>query len=191
MPRFNAKLMQKKALILVGFILTFTMFYNMVSAYMLYNFDKQQKWAAEVSETSQSKFHIIKLNASLYSFVEDSDFEQVNQDVIVGEKSFHVFKKRIKDNVLELYVLNNVNESAMNVKLAKLAKVSFADDSDLSTSPLKKLLKLISFDYIFNKEFTIKNNVAQNLCASLYFNTTHNVKNGHTSLPFSPPKFIV
>lgn len=183
--------MQKKALILVGFILTFTMLYNMVSAYMLYNFDKQQKWAAEVSETSQLKFHIIKLNASLYSFVEDSDFEQVNQDVIVGEKSFHVFKKRIKDNVLELYVLNNVNESAMNVKLAKLAKVSFADDSDLSTSPLKKLLKLISFDYIFNKEFTIKNNVAQNLCASLYFNTTHNVKNGHTSLPFSPPKFIV
>ncbi len=183
--------MQKRAIILVGFFLTFTMFYNMASVYLLYNFDKQQKWVAEVEQARTSEFHIIKLNASLYSFAEDSDFRQVNQDVIIGEKSFHVFKKRIKDNILELYVLNNLNETAIDVNLSKLAEVSFDDDLDLASSPLKKLLKSISFDYIFNKEFTMDNNAAQNLCASLYYYTNQNLKNGYTSLPFSPPKFVI
>ena len=183
--------MQKKAIILVGIFLAFTMFYNLAGFYLIYKFDKQQKWVAQVEESRKSQFHIIKLNASLYSFAEDSDFEQVRQDVIIGEKSFHVFKKRIKDNVLELYVLNNLNETAIDVNLSKLAEVHFDDDSDLSKSPLKKLLKSISFDYILDSEFTIKNNVALTLCVPSHFYTIQNLKNGFTSLPFFPPEFNI
>ena len=183
--------MQKKALLLVGFMLTFTMFYNMVSAYLLFNFDRQQKWVAGIEKTQKSKFHVIKLNASLYSFAEDSDFQNVNLDVTIGEKSFHVFKKRIKDNVLELYVLDNLNESAIDINLSKLAEIDFHDDSDMSTSPLKKLLKSISFDYIVDKEFKINNNDAKFLRVPSHFYTIQNLKSGYTSLPFSPPKFVV
>lgn len=182
--------MQKRAIILVGFFLAFTMFYNMASFYLLYNFDKKQQWVAQVEDSRQSEFHIIKLNASLYSFADDTDFEQVNQDVIIGEKSFHVFKKRIKDNILELYVLNNLNETALDVNLSKLAEVNFDDDSDLSKSPLKKLLKSISFDYILEDKLDFKNNNLQNLQPKSYFWASQNIKNGYTSVPFSPPKQI-
>ena len=172
-------------------MLIFAMFYDGLSFYLLYKFDKKQQWVAKVEDARKSEFHIIKLNASLYSFADDTDFEQVNQEVIIGNKSFHVFKKRIKDNILELYVLNQLNETSLDVNLSKLAEVDFHDNSDLSKSPLQKLLQLLTFEYVFSKSIVCEIPLLFECDRVLSHFQKQQILGGFFDLPYCPPKNLI
>lgn len=74
----------------------------MIGYYLMFAFKEQQAWVARMENTSPSDFRVLRLNASLYSFVDDTEFEDVNEDVVINNKSYHIFKKQIKDNVLSL-----------------------------------------------------------------------------------------
>jgi hypothetical protein len=37
-----------------------------------------------------------RTNASLYSFVPDTEFEYVNENVVIDNKSYHIFKREFK-----------------------------------------------------------------------------------------------
>ena len=82
----------------------------MIGYYVMFAYKEQQAWVARMENTSRTDFRVLRLNASLYSFAEDTDFEDVNEDVIINNKSYHIFKKQIKNNVLSLYYLPNTDE---------------------------------------------------------------------------------
>ncbi|MEY4012973.1 MAG: hypothetical protein RIT22_2097 [Bacteroidota bacterium] len=70
----------------------------MIGYYLMFAYKEQQTWVARMEKTTHTDFRVMRLNASLYSFAEDTEFENVNEDVIINNKSYHIFKKQVKNN---------------------------------------------------------------------------------------------
>ena len=155
---------------------------------MVFAFHKEKKWIESVQDKPESEFKVIKLNATLYSFIEDSEMEKVNQNIVIDNKVYHVFKKRIKDNILNLYYLGDENQNAIDISLKKLVKAQ--SDSDTTTNPIEKLMKWLSKDYTF---------ASNTLFAFPDFSKTEkentidkdqSLLSGHTLKNYIPPKWV-
>lgn len=109
----------------------------MIGYYLMFAFKEQQAWVARMENTISSDFRVLRLNASLYSFVDDTEFEDVNEDVVINNKSYHIFKKQIKDNVLSLYYLPNANENTVSKDLNDLVHSQLFDTGSSKESPTK------------------------------------------------------
>jgi hypothetical protein len=133
----------------------------------------------------------MRLNASLYSFADDTEFEEVNEDVIINNKSYHIFKKQVKDNVLSLYYLPNTNKNTVSKDLNDIVDSQLFNSGSSKESPVKKLLKSFIKDYIDNPEVSIPMQTKAVASISLFTNNGVDFTNpGHLSLPYSPPDFI-
>jgi hypothetical protein len=168
-----------------------TLFYNMIGYYLMFAYQEQQAWVARMEKTTHTDFRVMRLNASLYSFADDTEFEEVNEDVIINNKSYHIFKKQVKNNVLSLYYLPNTNENTISKDLHDIVDSQLFNSGSSKDSPVKKLLKSFIKDYIDNPEVSIP--VPTNAVASteLFSNNDAEFTNpGHVSLPYSPPDFI-
>ncbi len=163
----------------------------MIGYYLMFAYKEQQAWVARMEKTTHSDFRVLRLNASLYSFVDDTEFEEVNEDVIINNKSYHVFKKQIKNNVLWLYYLPNTNENTVSKDLNDIVDSQLFNSGNSSKSPSKKLLKSFIKDYIDNPEMSIPK-PPQAVASSEAFaiNGAEFTNPGHLSLPYSPPDFI-
>ena len=163
----------------------------MIGYYLMFAYQEQQAWVARMEKTSHTDFRVMRLNASLYSFVDDTEFEEVNEDVIINNKSYHIFKKQVKDNVLSLYYLPNTNENTVSKDLNDIVDSQLFNSGNSKESPVKKLLKSFIKDYIDNPEVSIP--VPTKAVVSIGVNTTNAfgfTNPGHLSLPYSPPDCI-
>lgn len=168
-----------------------TLFYNMIGYYLMFAYKEQQAWVARMEKTTTDDFLVMKLNASLYSFVDDTDFEDVNEDVIINSKSYHIFKKQVKDNVLYLYYLPNTNGNAVNKDLNDIVDSQLFNSGNSKESPVKKILKSFIKDYIDNPEVSIPVPTKEVAFVVLSNSTTTQLtRTGYLSLPYSPPDFI-
>jgi hypothetical protein len=168
-----------------------TLFYNMIGYYLMFAYKEQQAWVARMEKTTPTDFRVMRLNASLYSFADDTEFEDVNEDVIINNKSFHIFKKQVKDNILSLYYLPNTNENTVSKDLNEIVDSQLFNSGSSKESPVKKLLKSFIKDYIDNPEVGIPM-PTQAVASTEPFVTygTEFTNPGHLSLPYSPPDFI-
>jgi len=163
----------------------------MIGYYLMFAYQEQQAWVARMEKTTHTDFRVMRLNASLYSFADDTEFEEVNEDVIINNKSYHIFKKQVKNNVLSLYYLPNTNENTISKDLHDIVDSQLFNSGSSKDSPVKKLLKSFIKDYIDNPEVSIP--VPTNAVASteLFSNNDAEFTNpGHVSLPYSPPDCI-
>ncbi|HEX9151332.1 MAG TPA: hypothetical protein VF842_04575, partial [Flavobacterium sp.] len=102
---------------IASLFLLVTLFYNALGYYLMFAYQQERAWVTTMEKASSSELHVIKLNATLYSFIEDTDFEYVNENVIINNKSYHIFKKRIQNNILSLYYLRNTHQDAIGKDL--------------------------------------------------------------------------
>lgn len=181
--------MKRTAAFLLTITLVSSLFYNLVSYYMAVSYQKEQSWIKSIQNAPDSKFKVIKLNATLYSFMEDTDMEKVNENVIIDNKIYHIFKKRIKDNVINLYYLGVENQNAIDVSLKKL--VDSQKDSNATNSPVEKLIKTFSTDYLF------ANYPKFSFSDDLFYTTKPSFKNykakilfGFLTINYTPPKLV-
>ncbi len=180
--------MKKAASILLVISLFTSLFYNVVEYYMMVAYQKEQNWISSMQNNPESAFKVIKLNATLYTFIEDSDIEKVNENVIIDNKIYHIFKKQIKDNVLNLYYLGDENQNAIDVSLKKI--VDYQTDNLSNKSPIEKLIKSFNKDYLENNfktfvfySLTTKPNLN-------YSNQKQNLLSGYINLNIPPPKLV-
>lgn len=114
-----------------------------------YNFSIEQKernWIKAMQMIPDKEFNVLKVNASLYSFTNDVALEYVNTNIIIGKNTYHVFKRKIKDNILYLYYLKNINS------LSKQLKQLASDDNFSDTkSGTNKNLKISVNDYLVDE----------------------------------------
>ncbi len=179
--------MKKTASILLITLLLTSICYNLVAYYVVFSNQKEQSWVKNKQNTPDSQFKVIKLNATLYSFIEDSDIEKVNENVVIDNKVYHIFKKQIKDNVLNLYYLGDENQTAIDVSLKKIMDADNSSDK----MPVKKLLNTISKDYISSYGYklvvfelkTISN-------PAIFENPNSSLLDGFSNLNTPPPVFI-
>lgn len=181
--------MKKAASLLLVITLFTSLFYNVVEYYMLVSYQKEQNWVASMQNTPESAFKVIKLNATLYTFIEDSDLEKVNENVIIDNKIYHIFKKQIKDNVLNLYYLGDENQNAIDVSLKKI--VDYQSNSQSNNSPIEKLIKSFSKDYLENNFNSFAFNTVISYKPNLIFNNQEQkLQSGYLNLNIPPPKLV-
>ena len=176
---------------IASLFLLVTLFYNVMGYYLMFAYQKEQAWVSAVEKRHDSEFQILNLNATLYSFIEDTDFEYVNQDVMINNKSYHVFKKRIQNNILSLYYLRNAHEDAISQDLKDIVDNQLFNGSSSKESPVKKLLKSFLKDYVPNTDacFTFSPEKEKEAVA-INYDPTASLQTGHPALSYTPPDFV-
>lgn len=156
----------------------------------MFAYQEEQEWVSSVEKRHDSEFQVIKLNATLYSFIEDTDFEYVNEDVIINNKSYHIFKKRIQNNILSLYYLRNSHQDAISQDLKNIVDNQLFNGSSSKESPVKKLLKSFLKDYVPSTVdyFTFLPEKETEVVA-INENPIASLRSGHRALSYTPPDF--
>jgi hypothetical protein len=183
--------MKRKASTLLLIILTTTFLYNVVGFHLLFTLEKEHSWVIAMQNIPDSEFKVIKINATLYSFTEDTEMEYVNENMTINNKVYHVFKRKIQDNIISLYYLPNKQQSVTDINLKKLVENDQTDNVPLSKKPMEKLFKSVVKDYTQHssnaftflgksKKFTLK----------FDFHPQGILHSGYLSLADSPPDLV-
>ncbi|SHL99482.1 hypothetical protein SAMN05216269_10249 [Flavobacterium xinjiangense] len=165
-----------------------TLFYNVLGYYTMFAYQKEQTWVSSMEKIPSSEFQVIRLNASVYSFIEDTDFEYVNENVIIKNKSYHIFKKRIQNNIISLYYLRNSYGDVIGKDLSEIVDNQLFNSTTSKESPAKKLLKTSLPDYIPNTTVCIDFSAKIDLnSAEPIITPNKELDSGYLSLSYSPP----
>ncbi|QOG00753.1 hypothetical protein [Flavobacterium sp. MDT1-60] len=133
---------------IASLFLIVTLFYNVLGFYIMFAEQQEQVWVNAMEKTDNSNFEIIEVKITPYAYVVDSGIEEVNEDFVINNKTYHVFKKRIQNNVLKLYCLKSSHNEALNKDLKKIVDSQLFDDNSNKENPGKKLMKSFIQDYI-------------------------------------------
>ncbi|MFN7100008.1 MAG: hypothetical protein ACK4M4_06510 [Flavobacterium sp.] len=176
---------------LATLFLIVTLFYNVMGYYLMFAYQEEQAWVASIEKKDNINYQVIRLNASLYSFVEDTDFEYVNENVVINHKTYHIFKKRIQNNVLSLYYLPNSHQDKTNSDLHDIVDQQLFNTGTSKESPIKKLIKSFLKDYIQQNTATITFSQCVALPNVVFAKTpTPLLASGFRLIPFSPPDLV-
>ncbi|WP_426484944.1 hypothetical protein [Flavobacterium sp. 2] len=137
---------------IASLFLIVTLFYNVLGFYMMFAEQQEQVWVTAMEKTEDSNFEVIEVQIDPYAYVVDSGFEEVNEDFTIENKTYHVFKKRIVNNVLKLYCLKNSYTKVFSKDLKKIVDSQIFDTSSNKENPSKKLMKSFITDYIPNND---------------------------------------
>ncbi len=166
-------------------------FFNTVGYYALLKYELATTRHVEIAGLPKEAFDIIKLPASLYSHLEDSQFEIIDEEFSVGEKTYNSVKQRVINDTLEIYCLRNFKKEA----LQQLANALSIENSSgkLNFPATKSLIKAAFKDYLLNLPPDV---VRQSVLVVTQTNTTLTARN--TSIlpnPFlaihAPPPDVV
>jgi hypothetical protein len=133
---------------IASLFLIVTLFYNVLGFYIMFAEQKEQVWVNAMEKTDDSNFEIIEVKINPYAYVVDSGIEDTNEDFVINNKTYHVFKKRIVNNVLKLYCLKNSHNQALSQDLKKIVDSQLFDADSDKENPSKKLMKSFIQDYI-------------------------------------------
>nr|WP_294923734.1 hypothetical protein [uncultured Flavobacterium sp.] len=133
---------------IASLFLIITLFYNVLGFYIMLAEQKQQVWVNAMEKTDESNFEVIEIKINPYAYVVDSGFEETNADLVIENKTYHVFKKRIVNNVLKLYCLKNSHNEILSKDLKKIVESQLFDANSNKEDPNKKLMKSFIKDYI-------------------------------------------
>lgn len=168
-----------------------TLCYNVLGYYLVFNQQEEQNWVEAMQEKATSEYKVLQLNASIYTFVQDTDFEYVNENVEINNKFYHIFKKRIQNNILYLYYLPNSHQDKISKNLNNIVDQQLFDHSPTKESPTKKLVKTFISDYVVTKPILI--NAPMYLFSEIdTHQQTQNARPlcGYFNTPYSPPDFV-
>jgi hypothetical protein len=183
--------MKKTSSIFLLTTLLVTLFCNVLGYRMLFAFDQEQEWITAMQKIPDSDFKIIQLNATLYSFREDTDFEYINENITINHKLYHIFKKRIKDNVLNLYYLPNTKSSLSSKKIENIVDNQLFNSSKENKNGSKKITKTFSIDFIIeNQEKAAQPIIANHKLKPIKSFSDIGLNIGHTNLLYSPPDLV-
>ncbi|MGL2992762.1 hypothetical protein [Flavobacterium sp. TSSA_36] len=168
-----------------------TLFYNVLGYYLLFHQQEEQQWVARMEHKEPSTYKILQMNASIYTFVEDTDFEYVNENITLKNKHYHIFKKRIQNNILYLYYLPNSHQDTLNTDLNSIVEQQLFDHSTSKDTPTKKLLKIVTAEYVASLPITITPPVVI-VTTPLQLAQVQPAKTlyGYYNLPYSPPDVV-
>ena len=177
----------------LALLLFAAVFLNNLAGCLLYFMqEKENNWVAKIEKKEVQVFKIIKFNASVYSFMDDTELETVNQNIEIDHKIYYVFQKQIKNNVLILYYLPNKNVSQTLVNIAKIVE----KDIDFVQNPVKKgmqkVYKTFDKDYVASYFYVNTNSNGFYLKTSIVkFFENQQTLTGFLFKDIAPPKILL
>lgn len=182
--------MKKIASILLFTTLLVTLIYNALAYRMLFAFDQEQEWVTAMKKIPNPEFKVIQMNASLYTFAEDTELEYVNENITLNNKSYHIFKKQIKNNIINLYYLPNVNSSLSTEEIENIIDSQLFNSSNENKGASKKIVKTFAIDYFIQyPEFIAISNTTDFKLIPITSFLNEKLDTGHIASFYSPPDF--
>jgi len=152
---------------------------------------QEQLWVSAMEKSEDSNFEVIKVSINPYGYVVDSGFESVNEDVVIENKSYHVFKQRIQNNVLKLYCLRNSGKQAFSNDLKKIVDSQLFDTDSNKENPTKKLIKSFIKDYIPNNpSVLITATIIVYHDTTLSYHPKSTLLSGYFTMNYPPPNMV-
>lgn len=122
--------------------------YNAFGYYLLFAYEQAQTKAVLLQNIPDSAFQVLKLKVAVYASVEDRAFEYLDKDFIVENKTYHIVKKRIQNDTLNLYYLRDYRQDALRKSLNDILESQTFNNTSTNDTPIKHLLKSFIKDYI-------------------------------------------
>lgn len=125
--------------------------FNAFGYYLLFGYEQKaahQKFVQSVQNLPNTAFNIVKFKVSAYVNIEDRDFEYVEGSYVSEGKTFNFIKKRIHNDSLELYCINNVGQDLLNAKFNQYVQENIIDTDDDNVPPAKLTFKSFLKEYI-------------------------------------------
>lgn len=178
--------MKKFASLLVTLLLTSTFLYNVAGIYLYTSEINESNWVETIENTEHLDYKVLRLNATVYSFMEDSDFEYVNENITVDNKVYHIFKKRVQNNIISFYYLPNHHQSAIINKLKQSLDQSNGVDHKKNNN--QNSFKLVK-DFVPSVAFDLPSYQVVDYAQKAVDTTLEmSIHTGYYELPYSPPK---
>ncbi len=175
---------------IASLFLIVTLFYNVLGFYMMFAEQQEQVWVNAMENTDNSNFKVIEIQINPYAYVVDSGIENVNEDFVIENKTYHVFKKRIQNNVLKLYCLKNSHNDVMSKDLKKIVNSQIFGTNSNKENPNKKLMKSFIKDYIPNDTFDFVITIVSIFPVTLYYNPKKDLLSGYFTTNYPPPDMV-
>jgi hypothetical protein len=123
--------------------------YNAFGYYALLAYDISQTRQFQLQELPDDAFSVVKIPVALYTHVEDTDFEYLEDVISYHGKTYNMVKKRVKNDTLHIYTLRNYRHEQAVSQLNSYVKdhITIEKNSTKST-PTKKLIQALLKDYI-------------------------------------------
>ena len=174
----------------MAIVLLLVVFVNNVLVCVLYiQENKQMAWRQDIEQSSHSVYKTMSFNASVYTFVDDTEVEIVHQNIEINNNIYFVFSKQIINNRLILKYLPNNNLSQTVAKLSNIVERDVAFNSNPLKKDLGKVFKIFDKDLANPIEF--KNNfsfVINATTACMIDQLAHNTCCGYLFKEIAPPQ---
>ncbi len=177
----------------ISLLLLSLFLYNMVGYYTLF-FIQQVNIKQDITQTieqgniSEEDLIVFSIPITL-PYQSERDFERIEGDFEYEGKQYEMVKKRLKNDTLYVYCLNNVAQERLKAKLSKHTAAHVGDPAGSNTSKsAEKIIKQIIKDYL-SQPADIFSAHLQN--SALLTTPTHylmHVSSSALRIPSPPPK---
>lgn len=133
----------------------FLLLFNAFGYYLLLSYQQIQAHEIAIDKVPNSSFKVIKMLVSAYADIEDRDFEYVDGSFFYEGKAYNFVKKRIKNDSLELYCLNNTRQDQLTAQLHDYLKQNVLNTKDSDNQTVKQILKQFLKKYIVESIYSI------------------------------------
>lgn len=177
----------------IGLILLLPLLlYSAFGYYILFAYLHQNARIDYLEHLPDEAYQVLSYKLSDYTIrIHDTDFDWVDTELTLEGKSYHIIKKRITDNTLQLYYLPNHKQDDLRQTLNNIVDSQTLSKSSSSDSPIKTFLKIFLKDYIANDVSFISLNNTPTFILNIKGNTTDKgIISPYISLQFPPPKMI-
>ena len=144
-----------KKIIATAFL--FLLLFNAFGYYVLLSYQQIQAHEIAIDKVPDSSFKVIKILVSAYAHIEDRDFEYVDGSFFYEGKAYNFVKKRIKNDSLELYCLNNTRQDQLTAQLHNYLKQNVLNSKESDNRTTKQILQSFLKEYIIEPTYTISN----------------------------------
>lgn len=134
----------------VSISLSVLLLYNAVGYYLLYLYASQQSRIAMVTAIPEPALQVVKFNLALYNPVPDTEAEWVDEEWTLGDKTYHIVKRQVKNDSLCLYYVRNHRQEALRASTNEIIKGQMAANhgSTPNKAPVKSWIKSFQQDYL-------------------------------------------
>ncbi len=98
---------------ITSILLLLLLLFNVVGYFALFAYEQEQARHIELQNMPESAFKLVKILASTYVHLENTDFDYPDEQFTVEGKTYNLAKKRILNDTLEIYLLNNVKQDEL------------------------------------------------------------------------------
>ena len=132
--------------------------FNAFGYYLLSGYQQKKAKIMGYAHLKDADFTIIKLPASLYLHLDNTDFEYSDQVFEYKNETFNKVKQRIVDDTLQIYCVRNIQHEQLKAHFNDYVSGQMDIDNNNGSSkesPIKQLLKNFLKEYITDSPYKI------------------------------------